>query len=707
MNMVFATILACTVVGSSAVSPYPAPNPKAIAEVRTGLRQVAYASWWGFDPNDATAALQGAIDSGAKEVIVEDMNAPWILCPIELAGDQELILEKGVVLQAKRGEFKARNDSLLNASGKRNIRITGPGATLRMWRQDYDHPPYQKAEWRHALNIRSCTGVVITGLTILESGGDGIYLGVSPEGGTNTDVEIRDVVCDRNYRQGISVISARGLRIENTILRATSGTAPMAGIDFEPNHSSEVLVNCVMRNCLLEGNAGDGLLFALHNLTEDSTPISIRLENCRTVGNRNGFRLNTGNGGPRTCVPGSIEVSDCRFEGSVQAGLSVSNKPAQGCRVRFERCSIIDPARDQPQGAPIQFSTSAGSTLNIGGVEFADCTIVDSQDRGPLGYADRAGGLKLVELKGTLTVERAGRRTAYPLDQKTLDAWFPFQAFQQFPPFDMAVLRWEPTEQTPPPGGWNGAVRQRGHAEFIVSWVGGTGLQVTNPRQDADATPSGERDAIAFTLALQRVGKSAAPETSVAVVTPSGEHKSLSKMTSEGEQSYTLEADQGGLYRIVCEAGNSTVQVVACNVPISLYAERAPFHLLGTARDVYFCVPAGVQEFGIRVNGGGEGESVKAAVYDAAGSKVGERDNIEGYQFLLSRPATAETEIWRLQLAKPSAGVIEDYYVQLQGIPPLLATCPEALSGLRPAPRPSESVVHPTKRGRDTHPNDY
>ena len=667
MKTVLVTILACAVANSSSETPFPASNPEAVAEALAGKRQSACASWWGFDPNDATAALQAAIDSGVRKVIVEDMNTPWIVRPIMLASDQELVLEKGAVLLAKRGAFTGASDCLLSVSGQRNVRITGLGATLRMWRDDYDRPPYTKAEWRHAISIRSCSNVCISGLTIVESGGDGIYLGVSQKDMTNTDIEIRDVVCDRNYRQGISVISARNLVIENTVLRATAGTAPMAGIDFEPNYSTELLVNCVMRNCLVEANAGDGFLFALHNLTGASTPISIRIENCRSLGNRSSFRLNTGNGEPHTCVPGSIDVIDCRFEGSEQAGIIVSNKPEQGCRLRFETCTIVDAAQNQPMLSPIQFATGFGSTLNIGGVEFADVAIIDSQDRLPMAYSDRAGGLKLVQLGGTLTVDRQGQRTAYPLDQKTLDAWFPFQAFKQFPPFSMAGLRWEPRQrQSQPPTGWSCPVRQRGRGEFAF-WA-----------------EAGQE--VAFTLALKRVGKTGTPEMSVALIAPSGAQSNVPKVQDEGERQYTFQVSQDGLHRIACEPGNSTVQVVSGNLPISLYSERAPFHLLGTTGDVYFCVPAGVKEFGIRVSGGGEGEGVKAAVYDAAGQKVGEQDNIEGHQFLLQRPSAAETEIWRLQLAKPSQGVLEDYYVQLQGIPPILATYPEAL------PRPATKI---------------
>lgn len=666
MDLILLTMLACVNASPTAVSVHPPANPAAVAQVRAGDQEVAHASWWGFDPNDATAALQSAIDSGAKKVIVEDMNAPWVLDPVRLANDQELVLENGVVLLARRGAFKGRNDCLLSASGKRNVRITSSGATLRMWRDDYDRPPYEKAEWRHAISIRSCTNVCIGGLTIVESGGDGIYLGVSQRGVTNTNVEIRDVLCDRNYRQGISVISAENLRIENVVLRNTAGTAPMAGIDFEPNYSTEPLVNCVMRNCRVEGNSGDGFLFALHNLNRESTPVSIRLESCVSLGNRNGFRLHTGNGELHSCVSGSIETVDCRFEASEQAGISVGNKPVDGCRLRFKRCRIIDAAKEHQEVSPIVFMSRFGSTENIGGVEFVDCVVVDSGHRLPLDYRDRAGGLKLAQVTGTLTVERADEQTMHHLDQKLLDQWFPFQAFKQFPPFPMGNWHWE--TGVPEPNTQDGrscAVRQRGHGEFGF------------------LAESGQE--IAFTLGLQRVGRTGTPQMAVAVLAPSGERSDMPEMRGEGQKDYEYRVAETGLHRIVCEAGTGTTQVVSSNCPVALYSKQAPFHLLGTTGNLYFCVPAGIREFGIRISGGGERENAKAVLYDPAGRKVAEEDNIEGHQFLLQRPSAAGTEIWRLQMAKPSQGVIEDYYVHLQAIPPILATSPETV--LRPLPR--------------------
>ena len=50
-----------------------AANEAAVAEVAASARTEANAAWWGFDPDDATAAVQAAIDSGAARVRNPDM----------------------------------------------------------------------------------------------------------------------------------------------------------------------------------------------------------------------------------------------------------------------------------------------------------------------------------------------------------------------------------------------------------------------------------------------------------------------------------------------------------------------------------------------------------------------------------------------------------------------------------------------------------
>jgi polygalacturonase len=112
-----------------------------------------------------------------------------------------------------------------------------------MWKEDYQSEEYRKAEWRMGISLRGCSDVTVEGLSIEKTGGDGVYIGATQEQPFCRDVTIRDVECVDNHRQGISVISAENLLIENCLFAKTDGTAPQAGIDLEPNGPDERLVN--------------------------------------------------------------------------------------------------------------------------------------------------------------------------------------------------------------------------------------------------------------------------------------------------------------------------------------------------------------------------------------------------------------------------------------------------------------------------------
>ena len=81
-------------------------NPQAVEEVQSGKRLVANAAWWGFDEEDSTDTLQAAINSGAKTLVIPNMGMDWVVRPLTLAGEMELVLEPGVVVAAKRGEYR-------------------------------------------------------------------------------------------------------------------------------------------------------------------------------------------------------------------------------------------------------------------------------------------------------------------------------------------------------------------------------------------------------------------------------------------------------------------------------------------------------------------------------------------------------------------------------------------------------------------------
>lgn len=616
------------------------------------------ASSFGFDPTNSTAALQAAIHSGARKVIVENMGKPWIVNKIQLASDQEIVFEKGVVVQALRGAFKGKSDSLFSASLKTNITLRGYGATLKMWKEDYDDPAqYTHAEWRHVLNFKSCANVRVLGLTLADSGGDGIYLGVSQRGVPCSDFVIRDVACVNNYRQGISVISARNLLVENCVLKDTGGTNPMAGIDFEPNHDSEELVNCVMRNCVSENNRGSAYTFYLRPLRASSKPISIRIENCRAIGCRNSACFITNADDPTTGVTGTMEFINCVFEGGEDAGIIVGDKPVGGVRVRFVNCQIIHAATNKPAATPIQLTNRSSAAEDLGNIHFDNCAITDPLNRQPMSYKDLSGGTTVRNVTGTLIVHGQARG----LTPSLLAQWIPPSAFKRIAKFDLKNVRFAPAfpDVSPDPKR-RCTARVRGPSEWLL-WA-----------------EAGQE--VSFTVQVRRVGKGDPKPVPVSVVAPSSKTTKLKSAEGEGETAYQFVAKETGAHKIVCDPRKWTATVNSTNRRVCLFSESGRIHLLSTTGEYFFWVPPGTKEFALKISGESSGERVKAALRDPTGKIVEEKDNIaEAHQFVAEPRNPSAGEVWSVRLDKPSSSLMEDFHIQLQGIPPVLSHCKESL----------------------------
>lgn len=381
-------------------------EPERVADVIEGRSAVANASWWGFDEEDSTRFVQAALDSPAPRVVIPNMGKPWVVEPLSVNRDDvEVFFEQGAVVEAKRGAFRGRNDSLLTVWDRKNIVLSGYGAVLRMHKQDYWNEPYRRAEWRHALDIRGCTNVKILGLTLSNSGGDGIYLSSTANLPHVKDVVVRDVVCDGNNRQGMSVISAENLLVENSVFSNTIGTAPMAGIDLEPNRAWQSMVNVVIRNCLFLDNSQLGMHVWLSNLNAESRPVSILWENNYVKGGEIGIHVSrTNDEGPSGYVRFRNNiVEDTQFAGiylrevSAQGGLSIEfegnvlrNTARRGeyreDEVEFYRqyTSLDHPAQwwgnTGSPSAPVVLTAQRGSRQWQGNVRFKNDLVIHDRD---------------------------------------------------------------------------------------------------------------------------------------------------------------------------------------------------------------------------------------------------------------------------------------------------------------------------------------
>ena len=302
-------------------------------------------SEFGFDAEDSTRFLQAALDAGAEKVVVDKAAGPWVTKPLFGRSNTELVLEKGAEIVAKRGEFRNVHDSLLSFVCCTNVTISGYGAVLRMRKWDYHAAPYRKSEWRHGIDFRSCRNVRVEGVRVVESGGDGIYLGVDNADSErcNKDVVIRDVTCDSNNRQGISVISAENLLVENCDLVNTVGASPEAGIDFEPNNADQRMVNCRMVNCRSFNNAGSGFEFWFNKFNDGTLPVSVTVEKCSSEGNNEEIRFrDSSKTGYRPPPRGEVVFRDCTFLNPRTDFIHSQRETNRGITLRMKGCEFLD-----------------------------------------------------------------------------------------------------------------------------------------------------------------------------------------------------------------------------------------------------------------------------------------------------------------------------------------------------------------------------
>jgi Right handed beta helix region len=408
--------------------PLPVRNPVAISEVKTGKRTVANAAWWGFDREDSTEMLQAALNSGARTLVIPYMGQPWVVRPLQLRSQQEIVFEPGVVVLAKKGDFRGGGDSLFTAVGQSNLVLRGYGATLRMHKRDYQHPPYTKAEWRMGLALRGCRQVRVEGLRIESSGGDGIYVDGGASLDWSEDITLRDCVAYDNHRQGLSVISAVNLLVENCTFANTWGTAPEAGIDLEPDTEKQRLVNCVIRNCTFENNNGNEVLVYLKRLTTNSQPVSIIFDHCLI--RMTDARRTPPEPGPKAGIlgvagiaignvrdngpMGLIEFMSCVTENTGKECVRIYDKSPDRARVRFVNCSFQNPwispypGDGGPRVPILLHSRNPANARTLGGINFENCVVYDLTKRPAVQLEENQTPVVLRDVHGTILVIAPG-----------------------------------------------------------------------------------------------------------------------------------------------------------------------------------------------------------------------------------------------------------------------------------------------------------
>jgi hypothetical protein len=144
-------------------------------------------------------------------------------------------------------------------------------------------------ETGYGVRIQSSANISVSNVNISDCWGDGVIVGGFTTPYYSQNITLTNITSDGNRRQGVSVISVKGLTISGGTYTNTSGTAPQAGIDFEPNEPRNVIQDVLVENVSFINNTGWGIDWWFYHLVGGTGEnVTIDIKNCTVTGNGTG-----------------------------------------------------------------------------------------------------------------------------------------------------------------------------------------------------------------------------------------------------------------------------------------------------------------------------------------------------------------------------------------------------------------------------------
>jgi hypothetical protein len=277
-----------------------------------------------------------------------------------------LVNSKGIVLRSNTNVVFAKNSKLILSPASTDnyqiIRMYGLKNTKLYYPNivgDRNGHIGTTGEAGMGISIRAGSDDEVYNANVSNCWGDGIYLA---DGTKN--ITLYNPYVDNNRRNGISIVSASGIKVYNMIASNTNGTAPMAGIDIEPNGNADIIDNILLQDPVTYNNKIRGVLLVLRGLAgATSKNINIDIVNHKDIGSGYGMGFYLGSKKEGVLqVQGNIRVTNPDWSASRQAPIFMDTDMdsnainLQITNPRAGRKSVSDLKKIAPNAKNVQFN---------------------------------------------------------------------------------------------------------------------------------------------------------------------------------------------------------------------------------------------------------------------------------------------------------------------------------------------------------------
>lgn len=263
---------------------------------------------------DYTSLIQSALDSAD---IVLLPNFPILINDkgISLNNEQVLLFQSAsqlILSPTNKGSY-----NMIRIYNKRNIKIFD----VRLKGDKTTHLG-SSGQWGMGISVKSSSNVSIYGGEIINMWGDGIYIG-QRDNKPSEDITISNLFLDNNRRNGISITSAKNVKVKNTIIINTKGQSPQSGIDIEPNSIHDEIENIEISDVVTMNNGWSGILIVLERFKGKlQKEVMININNHNDIGSTVGLSIHGFlKDRESSNLAGTIQIKNSKYKNNKRQGF--------------------------------------------------------------------------------------------------------------------------------------------------------------------------------------------------------------------------------------------------------------------------------------------------------------------------------------------------------------------------------------------------